>query len=615
MANESDKKVEVKDPKLEKIQAFQRESEDLLTHKTHRASKNLKLLKGIFRETTTHSKVREVDKIFFRKIWATVWRLTATLYQAYMKDTETFRIEGRDLITDPQKAKVLQKICEYRRDVMSNDDSLFLKFIWANLNILTYGWTCGKIAWEYREDEGEVVKDEPTFILYPNDQIFPDMAAETPEKMRYICFLNYITKDEMDEMGWDTGGLVVTTAETTELRETRYHEDQDGLQPTSGNTNYSSWAAGGNLGGNYPTPGATPETEKENIIRRYNIYECFWKEKGKVWYAVTNNFEYFVKKPALYPYKKFPIVWGQCLTEPHKLIGEGFPEPLEAPQETFNYNLNMRKDNLAISLSGHTFVQRGAGVDLQSLRRRRPGAITLTNDLNAIKHEPVPDYTGNSYTEAAFDEAMMDEMSGVTPGKRGMENAQKATVAQINYQESNAKIDLYVGIIGETFFRTYHREMAKHIQLFESDARIFRIANERLRTEEQTPEAEDIYMVDDFDVDCIVNVGPGTVGQGVHVQQMLLAMDRGIMTLQAVPAIAQMGMIPREGLQIPNISKLYEDLLPYIGIRNVKEYLITLPPPQTAPGGGGGSPPNLGGTEAGLVTENELVQQGTAGGI
>jgi len=593
---------------LKKLHSWKNESEEILVQKTYRAAKNLKLFKGIFRETETSDVRGSRKKTFFRKIWATVWRLTATMYQAYLKDVENFRVEGRDLEDDPRKANVLQKMMQYHQDKMYANDNLFLKLIWAFQNILNFGWTCAKVSRKFDPENGI---DKQEFTLYPNDQVFPDMVAETDDQMRFIVFLNYMTKEDMEDMGWDTSELALNAAEQNQLRDVRYDEDEDPLNNYDGRSHYNATGVG-----SYPKPGSAPETSAEEITNRYNMYECFWRAKGKIMYAVSNNFDQFVIEPRESIYGKFPIVWGQCLTDAHKLIGEGFPEPLEGPQESFNYNLNMRKDGVALAMTGHTFVSRYGGVDMKSLQNRRVSGITVMDDVNAVKHEPMPDVTQSAYAEANADEMMMEEMSGINKGIQGMETADKATIGQINNQESHIKLDIYVALIGETFMKKFWNEMARQIQMFETDERIFRIANEQLRMETENPEQDDVYFVDDFEADCKVNVGPGTVGQNVHVQQTLLAMDRGIMTLQAIPALAQMGMIPPEGLKVPNISAMYEDLMPYIGHRDAKRYLMTLPPPKPeAIGTGGGGGGSATAPNNGSGTNNEMVQQGTMGGI
>lgn len=593
---------------LKKLQAWKEESRQIRTAKDTRIAKNLKLFKGIFRDgEKTTSKVRGKNKTFFRKIFATIWRLTATMYQAFMKDPETFRIEGRDFDDDPRRAKVLQKVVEYRMDRLMNNKSLFIKLIWAIQAILVNGWVCGKVTWEFNEARGI---DGPKIMIYPFEQVFPDLVAETDDEMRYIHFLNYLTAADLEDMGLPIPDVPASAPESNQIRTVRFQDDVDPRTFDNAQVNYTPLS-----GGTFPSPGSAPDTEAEDAnVKRYRVYESFWWEKGKAMYGVSVDFDTWLVEPKESAYgDKFPIFTGQCLTEMHKLIGEGFPEPLEAPQESFNYFLNMRKDNIAASLTGHTFVSRYGGVDLDSLTNRRSGGVTLMDDVNAVKHEDVPDVTRSAYLEAEADDRMSDDMSGINKAISGQQDPGiKATTAQLNQTNSSAKIDLYSAIVGKTLFQGMTYEVTRQVAMFETDENIFRIANSRLRDEEENPEGEEIFDIG-IDVDVTIDVGPGTVGEGVHVQQLLLAMDRAIMSMQSATALAQVGLIPPEGLDIPNVSALYEEMLPHIGIRDKKKFLIKLPQPQQPPGGGVGSLPNAGG--ATRATNNELVQSGSKGGI
>ena len=166
------------------IKSWIQESTEIRSSYDSRWAKNLRLMKGIFSEKErTDSIVRKRSKIFFRKIWASVWRITASLYELYLKDPDTFRIEGRDGFEDPVKARLLQFMVEYRRDRLMRTQSLFKKFIWGFQNILGLGWTVGKLSWEYNQATGV---DGPRFVLYPNEQVYPDLSAETKEDMQYI---------------------------------------------------------------------------------------------------------------------------------------------------------------------------------------------------------------------------------------------------------------------------------------------------------------------------------------------------------------------------------------------------------------------------------------------
>lgn len=616
--------ADILDPTLKKLSAWKQESENLRSKYDNRWSRNLKLLKGIFQDgETTKSSVRNRSKTFFRKIWATRWRLLASFYNSFLRDPDQFKIEGRDTFDDPRRAKVLQVMTEYRRDRMMREDNLFLKLLWGMINIIDFGWCAAKLRWDYNAESGV---DKPTFMLYPNEQVFPDLAAETVDGMRYIHFLNYLTKDEIEEMGYKTDGLVVTSPDSNQLRNTRNMGHTDPLQNVS---NYTNYAAGS--GGHYPASGSVEGEEKDAFIKRYKIYESFWKEDGMIKYAIHNDFNKllkhkFDKNPKPSPYgKKYPVITGTCLTEAHKLIGEGFPEPLEAPQESFNYNLNMRKDNVALAMTGHTFVSRYGNVDLQSLTNRRLGGYTIMDDVNAVKHEAMPDVTQSSYIEAQADMNMMEEMSGITDIKQGMSRDTKATIAQINYAESNAKIDLFIAIVGETYFREFYSLLTYFIQRFETDETIFAIANETLRRDGENPfhPLFDIYDLG-FEADVIVNVGLGTVSRDMELKQTMLLMDRAIMSNRETAGMLQMGVLNPQNAVVFNVAKLMLDTMPKMGKKNFKDYLIQLQPPPMPPeamGAGGGQggaamagrmQPQIG--NMGMPAEANMIQAGGMGG-
>ena len=597
------------DPQLDKLSRWQAEAKNLTQTYVSRWAKNEKLVKGIFQDNIdTKSKVRDVKKIFFRKIWATLWRLLSSFYNAYLRDYDNFKIEGRDTESDPQIARVLHFMTQYHRDRMIKNENLFLKFIWSFQNIIKFGLATAKFYWN-------TAKDRPEFCIYPPEQVFLDLAADDATKMRYAFFLNYMTKDEMEEEGYENiDKCVVSGIESSELRGLRHNETPDPLQNYTDTTDYSSWVAGGLLGGTYSNKGVTEG--RDSNVKRYKVYECFWKEKGQILYGITCDFQFWLKRPVLSPYgERFPLITGTCLTEPHKIIGEGFPEPLESPQESYNYILNMRKDNIALSMSGHTFVSRYANVDLQSLTNRRTGGYTLMDDVNAVKHEQMPDVTSSAYVEANADDLMMQEMSGITAGKEGMETAEKATVAQINFTESNAKVDLFIAIVGETFMRDFYSMLAYLIAKFETDMNVFRIANEKLKKE--SPDAPFIYDID-IDADCIISIGAGTTGRDIEIKQILLAIDRSMMANQATGQLLQLGVIKPENALFINTSEFIADLLPMIGRRDLKRYFIKAQPPmqQEGAGGmsGGASQPQIG--DLTMPAEANMVQSGsTAGGI
>lgn len=559
---------------LDQVDKYRSSSDNMLSSYHQRWSKNLKLKFGIFSENTkTTSKVRNVSKIFFRKIWATEWRLVASFYNAFMRDPDSYKIEGRDKTSDWQPAGVLQEMTEYRKDQMMRKNSLFIKHIWAFQDILDHGICFGKMRWVY---DG----DRPDYILYPVEQVKPDLSADTPEGMRFCIFDNFMTKAEMENAGYENiGEAEPSSIPYNQISAVRHNIHKDPMQ------NYSDTE--------YPQPGAFTE-EKKSPKEIYIASEVFYIDDGEMKLCVVNGNKCVLQQPEKSPYgDRIPLVMGQCLTVPHRLIGEGLAEPLEGPQESYNYNLNMRKDNVALALNKQTIVSRFGNVDLQSLVNSKAGGITLADDPTAVVERQMADVTQSSYAEAMADAGMMDEMSGITPGKRGMGTEEKATVAQINYSESNAKIDLLIALVGETYWRSFHSQLAYMIQTFETDENVFRIANASFRQKQKLDWLPDEYNLD-FDADCVVLIGPGTVGREFEIRQTLLAMDRAAMGNQATGALLQMGVIAPEDALFVNTQALMEDLLPKLGKKSVERYFIKAQQPQ----GQGGQNPALAGRGA-----------------
>src|SRR5574343_1868853 len=166
---------------LEKLKRWKSESETLRSAYDQRGAKNIRLIKGIHSDESNRgdSVVRKRSKIFYRKIWATVWRLVASFYTVFLKDQSSFKIVGRGA-EDADRAKILQFMCEYRVDVMNREASLFLKHLWAMFNIAHLGMGIGKMRWIYNEETGE---DGPDYVVYPNEQVYFDLSAETPDKI------------------------------------------------------------------------------------------------------------------------------------------------------------------------------------------------------------------------------------------------------------------------------------------------------------------------------------------------------------------------------------------------------------------------------------------------
>lgn len=557
---------------LLQIGRWKSESETQMRLQHLRWAKNTRLVKGIFEaEEESRSKIRNRSKIYWRKIWASNQRLLASMYQAFLKDPDAVKIEAR-LERNVARAKVLTEMVKYRRDVMFVKQGLFRKLMWCLLDIINLSDTIGKMRWVYADGQ-----DEPEFVPYPLEQVFPDPNATSKENMRYIIFENYLTLDELKSEGYKNLDDVRPSTESNSVLKNAREQGQGMSRITSED---------------YPRDGSGNAGEKKPG-QRYKVWEVLEKRNGKIFYTVTNESLVILKDTEELPMGIYPVVIGSCLLLAHQFFGEGMPEPQEGPQESANATLNMRKDAVALTLAPHRIVSRYAGVDLQSLMNARVGGVTLVDDINGIKEEQLRDVTQKAYMEVESDDLMMQEMSGITSQRLGMPGSpgEKATVANINYTESGTKLDLLVGIVSETFFKDFFFLLAYMIQKFETDETVFNVANEKLIKEE--PGMSEIYDIDDFQEQFTLQVGAMNINKQLEIQQAYAAMDRATMANQVTTGLIQTGALPLNQATVFDVAKFVGDMLPKIGFKNVQDYIIKLVQPQQPPGGMPGMPQSV----------------------
>ena len=526
--------------------------------------RNIKLSKGIpLEDKNTRSEIRNRNKIYFRKVWSVCWRLVAAFNNAFLRDAESFKVTGVDTTDDPRKSAVLLEMMRYRHRQMMRKDSLFIKHIWSFFDIVNLGWCAGKLCWEYSDGS-----DRPRYISYPTEQVYPDFTADTKSDMKYCIFVNYLTYDEMEEKEYKNLDKAKKVGVTNAVRSARNAGSTDPIQ-NPGNNEYAS-------SGRYAENGG--EEDRSGL---YEIWESFYKEKGKWKLAITHAGDAFAKDPIDSPYGDWlPLVMGVCLTEPHKLIGEGFPQSMEGPQESYNFNLNMRKDNIALALNKPTFVSRYGNVDLNALANRGPGKAVLTDDINqAVKEMDVQDVTQSSYAESQQDMGMMEDVSGVTAAVNGMGNSDTATETQINLSQGTAKLDLYTGIVGEVYFTDFVAGLGYLIQRFETDEKIFKICQGKLEVETGIIHS-DVYDLD-FEADYEISAGIN-VGKESELRQSFLVLDRGAMYNQTQTTLLQMGAVPPDGVKMFNSSAVFEDILKIVGKKDFAKYFVMIPPPPQA---------------------------------
>ncbi len=541
-----------------------------------RMARNLRLMKGVpVEEESSRSKVTNKNKLYFRKIWSSAQRLLASMFQAYLQDKNKFQISGRDEAQDYKKAKVLEIMTRFRFDWMMRRRNLFVRMLWALFNCIAPGFTVVKHIWKYNEEFGI---DEPDFIVYPLEQVildWPELTSGDTNNMRFVMFENYYTADMMEDLGYENISKITEAQKpVNELEQTRYI---DSVRPFQGSNDPSGYVNGA-AGNNYPAMGSQPQQCNPYLIR-YLALEMYYREKGYLYHCVINpETRVVLSKAIVNPSgRDYPVSIGYMLIDPHKAVPEGLPEILEGPQESLNLTINLRKDNVMLAMNGGFIYSRFANVDKQSLQNIRPGFTVAADNVEGVQPIRIPDVTQSAYVEAAQYMNMMDDMSAVNPTKQGTSDATKATVAQINLTEANAKHDLFVATVGQTLFHQFIYNLAKQISMFETDETIFRVANEALRKEGNDPHDNDIYDIE-FDFDVEISAGLSEVGRGIRSQQINMAMQTAQMSNNSTIMALKSG-IQIENPKIFDLGQMQADLMPELGLPSVQKYLVSVAPP------------------------------------
>jgi len=567
------------------ILSYYSESKSLRDRLEIQWSNNQKIVKGIpIHKEKLYSTIKKRQKIKFRKVWSSTIRLLASLYQAFLMDDNKFKIRGFDDVMDWMKASVLDTMTKFRLQWLFRRRDGFTKFIWAFMDCISPGTGIVKVHWKYNE---EMNIDEPCMTNYPLEHVCLDWSAATPSDMRYAILENYLTKNQMEEMGYNNiKECTPVTLPTSQLRETRYYNEVDPLRDHKETSAYSN----GTVGSSYPQDALGTKIE-DQVKLRYRVLECFYRKNGQIYFCVLNpgdgEASVYLIDPIESPYGKdlYPIAVGSLLLEAHKLVPESLVQPLAGPQEDLNMTMNLRKENQLLAMMGGWSIDKFAGVDTQSLNNLRPGFIVRRNPgQGAIEQLRLPDVTQTSYMETNADQVMIDEMSGVNDTKRGDTTSDKTGVAQINLQEANAKEGLFTAIVGNTLFKQVIYLLAYQIQKFETDERIFRIANAALR-KDKGEQVSDIYDLN-FDMDVEVSVGLNEVSRQSLLQKQFMMIDRSLQANNSTMLMMKTGASIQNPVLV-NVAEMIMDTAPQLGIKNMKKYLVPIQPPQGEPGKGG----------------------------
>lgn len=232
-----------------------------------------------------------------------------------------------------------------------------------------------------------------------------------------------------------------------------------------------------------------------DTVTSINDYTIVWvhqnimadDETGSDVLYYTLGAEFMLSEPepliTQYAHGERPFVIGKCIIETHKNWTSGNVRLARETQAEINEIANQRIDNVKFAMNKRYFVARNRQVDLRSLTRNVPSAVTLMNDINSdVKVIDTPDVTASSYNEQDRLNMDFDEITGNMSQSSVQANRKlNETVGgmEILSGDANRLQSFTLKTFIETWVEPALNQLVKLEQFYETDEMILGIAADK----------------------------------------------------------------------------------------------------------------------------------------
>lgn len=246
---------------------------------------------------------------------------------------------------------------------------------------------------------------------------------------------------------------------------------------------------------------------------------------------------------------KRPFVLGKVILETHKNYPNGKVALARETQNEINEVANQRSDNVKFAMNKRYFVARNRQVDLRSLTRNVPSAVTLMNDIEKdVKVVDTPDVTSSSYQEHDRLNMDFDEITG--------NMSQSSVQANRRLNETVGGMEILSGDSNKTqaydlkvFIETWvEPALEQHVRLeqhYETDEVILAIAAEKSKLYQKFGYNEITDELLMADLTLTVNVGMNATSPTQKINNLLTGI-RGVKEALADGVLQQHGVDPVE---------------------------------------------------------------------
>ena len=552
---------------------------------------------------------RKRSSLFIPKTRDHCRRWTTTITNAFFMSDDILTLTNT---LYPDKARYTNEVVNIRLDKYVPTFQFVSKSAHATVK---YGNAIGKTGWDFRTEVREEKSLDGTVTRYEAPETDRPFLELVPfENIQYD--FRVISEDPvMDSPFWRQWIPMYVGEVEAKLKTGEWKRPKDlsweNVKVSTSTDSVRKARQGKMADPQAETFGKNKEDTQEERLTSYRQVWCvenYFRIAGTDWTYLSLGDEHIVTPQVRvadkFPHGRRPYVMSQFDPEAFRSYSDGLPEMMRHLQAEENAIRNQRRDNVSLVLNRGHIVKRNSGVQLQSLQNSRPGRITLTDDMEAIKHEEMPDVTASSYNEEEITSRDIEQISMQSSNKLGVMSSdrQSATEAAINASASGEQEGFIIKSFVDMYMRPLLTMFVANVVAYESDRNVFNDASLA------TGLPPDPSMLTECEV--VINAGMGSTNKELRAQRIDAAIDRGIQLAQVDPTFAA------------TVKELYRDLLPLLGLKNTDRYVprapqpgagnvnlappappapLALPSANNSPAGIEGVSSNLGGFASGLI--------------
>lgn len=484
------------------------------------------------------------SRIFRPKTRGMIRKNEAVAAEAFFSTLEMVSIQPTHQNNEAQEvsAEIMQSLLQYR---LTKTIPWFLTCLGAYQDAQVTGVVISHQTWEFNERKGI---DRPSVEIIPVENFRFDPAAQWFDPVGtspYLIWLKpmYVkdVRSRMKQGRWKS-------LSDAEIQQSIRNYDTTRMERDANRTD--------------STRETTAITDYTIVWVHQNIVE--WEDQDYIYYTLGT--ERLLTDPvplqAEYAHGVRPFAIGCCVIEAHKNYPTGASGIGAQIQDEINEVTNQRLDNVKFVLNKRYWVKRNKQVDLRSLTRNVPGAVTLMTDpLEDARIVETPDVTSSSYNEQDRLNLDFDDVTGVFSGSSVASNRKlNETVGGMNILTSNA--NQVTGYQLKTFVETWVEPVLRQLMLleqhYETDETILAIAGAQANLFQKfgIDRVTDELLANELTLS--VNVGMGATSPNDKVNTIAMGMG-------TIRTVLSDGLLEKYGLQPAEFIK---EILGALGHKN-----------------------------------------------